>query len=399
MRIDDAVRWLIDGSHEAPSTAALIHGFASRLCAAGLDLVYVNTQTRPLSPQVAALMFRWARTDPTSPPLAHLVSLDRAVFEGGTVDVIARDHHWFDGDAYRQSPFRRVIDGGEPRVRCRLVPGQTEYEFPILADLHARAATDYVCFPIQLRAMRPSAFSLATRRPGGFTDDDLAALDAARHAFELAMAPLAHVYTTRALMGAYLGAKTGERVLSGHVVRGDVEEIEAAIWFSDLRGFTPMSAGVEPRALIGWLNEYFDAIGRAIARHDGEILKFIGDAVLAVWPGTERCPAALAAARDADRALDEVNAARAARGLAPLDHGIGLHVGAVQYGNIGAEGRLDFTVIGPSVNMASRLGGACARLGRRLVASAEFAARAPGLDPIGKVELKGIAGAVDVFGA
>ena len=209
----------------------------------------------------------------------------------------------------------------------------------------------------------------------------------------------------RSLLAAYLGPKTADQVLAGKVERGDVTEIDAAIWFSDLRGFTPMSAGIASSELISWLNDYFAAVGRAIVAHDGEILKFIGDAILAVWPVSEArpreatCCAALAAAKAANLELDALNARRQASGLPAMQHGIGLHVGSAQYGNIGAEGRLDFTVIGQAVNTASRLESVCAKLSRRLVASAEFAEHAgAGLLPLGATELKGVNGPQEVFG-
>jgi len=219
------------------------------------------------------------------------------------------------------------------------------------------------------------------------------------------LSPRFVAHSMRTLLGAYLGPKTADRVLAGTVQRGDVAEIEAAIWFSDLRGFTPMSAGIASSELIAWLNDYFAAVGRAIVGHDGEILKFIGDAVLAVWPVSSSrsreatCRAALQAANAANLELESLNAARALSGLPAMRHGIGLHLGRAQYGNIGAEGRLDFTVIGAAVNTASRLEGACARLSRRVVTSAAFAACAPGdLVPLGAVELKGLSAPQELFG-
>src|SRR5262249_34017334 len=151
----------------------------------------------------------------------------------------------------------------------------TEFAYPILRDLQPQGVADYVAFPFRLRGARPTAISFASART--LTDDELAGLARVVPAMQLAMSPFAADYAMRALLGAYLGAKTADRVLSGRVVRGDVESLDAAIWFSDLRGFTPLSAGVAPGELVGWLNEYFESVARAIARHDGEILKFIGD--------------------------------------------------------------------------------------------------------------------------
>jgi adenylate cyclase len=178
--------------------------------------------------------------------------------------------------------------------------------------------------------------------------------------------------------------------------------LNAAIWFSDLRGFTTISAALEPTELIAWLNSYFEAVCRPIGAHGGEILKFIGDAVLAVFPvhgdPVAACKAARAAAKEAHAALDRLNARRAAAGLPAMEHGIALHVGEVQYGNIGAQSRLDFTVIGSAVNLTSRLEGLCGKLHLRTVASAQFAAHVGDLVPLGSFELKGLAEPQGAFG-
>jgi adenylate cyclase len=188
-------------------------------------------------------------------------------------------------------------------------------------------------------------------------------------------------------------------VLAGRVCRGDIVLMEAAIWFSDLRGFTQASTTIEPTELVAWLNEYFGAVAQPVEENGGEILKFIGDAMLAVFPVTQErsragcCEAALRAAVSGNAALDALNARRVARGHPELQHGIGLHVGNVEYGNIGADRRLDFTVIGQAVNLASRIESLCGKLGRRTLASAELAALAGGgLTPVGAFELKGLPG-------
>jgi adenylate cyclase len=402
----DCVRWLVVDSQRAGTIGEIVQGFVSRLDQAGLDLIRLNLQVRPLSPQVSATLVAWTPTErsPSLSTLARVVDTTQEAFDGGIVKTTALGHGAFQSEAFRVSPFFPIIVGGESELRRRLTPEQTAFEFPILRDLHELGATDYLARPIRFHETALSAISIATRRAGGFSEAHSELFVSALPALSLALSPRIVSYTMHALLGAYLGPKTAERVLSGRVQRGDVEEIDAVIWFSDLRGFTPMTAGASPRELVASLNDYFTAVARGISKHHGEILKFIGDAILAVWPvaGTESveatCKAALAAARDANAELDELNQARQLRGLEPLQHGIGLHVGPVQYGNIGAEERLDFTVIGSAVNTASRLEGVCAKLGVRLIASAEFAAFAPdGLTPAGNVELKGLEGARTVF--
>ncbi|HWZ88605.1 MAG TPA: adenylate/guanylate cyclase domain-containing protein [Polyangiaceae bacterium] len=405
--MSECVRWLILEAPRAATIAEVLHGFVCRLNEAGFDCLRLNLQVRPLSPQVAAAVFAWTPSErgPKLSTLARVVDSTREQFDGGLVTVTSLGHGAFQSEAFRVSPFFPIIIGGTGEVRRPLTPDQTTFEFPILGDLHELGATDYLARPISFHETALGAISVATRRPGGFSEAQLELFRSALPALSLSLSPRVVSYAMHALLGAYLGPKTAERVLAGQVQRGDVEEIDAVVWFSDLRGFTPMTAGASPRDLIAWLNEYFAAVARGIGKHDGEILKFIGDAILAVWPVAgarspeATCRAALAAARDANAELDSLNQARSLRGLPLLQHGIGLHIGPVQYGNIGAEQRLDFTVIGSAVNMASRLEGATGKLGARVIASAEFAAEAKGaLTRIGEVELKGVPGTQAVFG-
>ena len=402
------VRLLVFETPATATTVELLHSFARRLCEAGFELIRMNLQVRPLSPQEAAVLYVWrpvARSMELSPLINRVGEEERHLLDGAHMQITALAHGAFQTASYRASPGFLLTSGAETEVRRRIAPNQSELEFPILKDLAEQGATDYVAFPLQFYGSAASAISFATSKPGGFADAEVALLREARRPLLLALSPHFQAHTTRTLLGAYLGPKTAELVLSGKVERGDVTEIDAAIWFSDLRGFTPMSAGTSPPKLIAWLNDYFAAIGRAIVAHDGEILKFIGDAILAVWPVTESsprqatCRAALAAAKEANAELDALNARRVASGLPALKHGIGLHVGSAQYGNIGAEGRLDFTVIGQAVNTASRLESVCAKLSRRVVASAEFAECVDaGLVTLGTTELKGVSGPRQVFG-
>jgi adenylate cyclase len=405
--MSECVRWLVFEAHRAASIGEVLHGFVCRLNEAGLDLLRLNLQIRPLSPQVAAAIFAWTPSErgPKLSSLARVVDSTRQQFDGGLVTVTSLGHGAFQSDAFRVSPFFPIIMQDAAEVRRSLAPEQTAFDFPILGDLHELGGTDYLARPISFHDTALGAVSVATRRPGGFSEAQLELFRSTLPALSLALSPRVVSYAMHALLGAYLGPKTAERVLAGHVQRGDVEEIDAVVWFSDLRGFTPMTAGASPRDLIAWLNEYFAAVARGIGKHDGEILKFIGDAILAVWPVSSSnspeatCRAALAAARDANAELDLLNQGRSTRGLPQLQHGIGLHIGPVQYGNIGAEQRLDFTVIGSAVNMASRLESATGKLGLRVIASAEFAAEAAGaLTRVGEVELKGLPGTQTVFG-
>ena len=200
------------------------------------------------------------------------------------------------------------------------------------------------------------------------------------------------------LLNTYVGRNSGDRILSGRIMRGDIETLRAVIWFSDLRGFTSISARLAPRAIIDVLNELFECQVPAIEKHGGEVLKFIGDGLLAIFPFDDdvdkRAADAIAAASDAFAALDARNAAS----TDPIRFGLALHVGEVAYGNIGGASRLDFTAIGPAVNVASRLEGLTGKLDRRVVVSSELAAhvRVP-LEDLGTFELKGVPDPQRVF--
>ena len=211
--------------------------------------------------------------------------------------------------------------------------------------------------------------------------------------------------TATNLLDAYVGRNAGSRIFAGNIRRGDVERLQAIVWFSDLRGFTAMSGEVSAEKLVATLNDVFDCQVPAIQQNGGEVLKFIGDGLLAIFPmgsegvsPEERCEAALRAVAQAFVALAELNAKRGELTEAPLSIGLALHAGEVAYGNIGGGGRLDFTCIGPVVNVASRMEGLTSKLGRRFVVSAEVAklSRRP-LVSLGKHELKGVALAEEVF--
>jgi adenylate cyclase len=245
--------------------------------------------------------------------------------------------------------------------------------------VQALGATAYLALPIKFSSGAMSGLSFVTDGPDGFSPSQIQLLQDLLPAFSVCFEIFSATHVRRSLLRAYLGAEPGELVQAGHVRPGDVRAIEAAILFTDIRGFTDLSARMDSRALIDTLNAYFGAITPPLEEFGGEILKFIGDALLVVFPvrtdrtATEACSSALRASIAADERLGRWNAKREAEGLTPLDHGFGLHMGTAEYGNIGSSQRLDFTVIGRDVNIASRVEGMCGRLGRRLIVSMDFA--------------------------
>ena len=246
--------------------------------------------------------------------------------------------------------------------------------------------------------------SFSTNRKGGFTEEDVADL---RRLVDM-MGAVAEIFIYRniakTVTDTYLGNIVGEQILGGLIKRGDGREINAVLWFSDLRDFTGLNERMAAGDLLELLNNYLQLVGDALKANGGEILKFIGDGVMAYFPAEDALflpmvtSSAIAAARQLIDDIEAANEARATGGLDPVRFGIGLHVGPVTFGNIGTEDRLDFTVIGPAVNRAARLEGLTKQLGVPVLASAEFnAACGVALKSLGKHGLRGVPEPVEVF--
>ncbi|MGF9764102.1 adenylate/guanylate cyclase domain-containing protein [Microvirga sp. 0TCS3.31] len=275
--------------------------------------------------------------------------------------------------SYLNSPTRIVDETTRPFRRRIEAPCP---DLPLLEELRLAGGTDYVMYPLPfLDRTRTAVISFATRHPQGF---DPASLDRLERATKL-LSPYLERHVLRRiavdLLDTYVGPRTGQRIIEGPVDRGAVEMIEAAIWFADLRGFTLLSEQAPIPTVLTHLNAWFGLIGEVVEAHGGEVLKFIGDAVLAIFPTSiERdrraaCRKALDAAQEFCQRTEADNVLRRASGSPPLEHGLALHVGEVAYGNVGASHRLDFTVIGPAVNRASRLLDLAKRLDRPVIVS------------------------------
>lgn len=289
-------------------------------------------------------------------------------------------------DDYLRSPVYVAERTNRP-WRWRV--GEPLPDMPLIQDLHAQGVTDYCLFPLPIQdTSRTSTMSFSTKRPGGFGDlgGDAEGLGALRRA-AWAMTPFLervalHVIALD-LLDSYLGKVAGARVFAGQIERGAVEPIEAAIMIADLRGFTALSDRLGQGPMVALLNRYFDVLGSAIDAQGGQILKFMGDGLLAVFPTFAQdraviCGEALQAALAARANLAALNAELALEDDAiKLDFGIGLHFGTVAFGNIGTKTRLDFTVIGPAVNHTSRIQDLTKELQAPILASGDFAAASP----------------------
>lgn len=387
--------WLLKEGRRAPAVAALTGELADRLTAEGLPLWRLFFSLPVLHPLVRVLTVVW-RDDRSE------------------VEAVRRAHGTELEPGYLNSPIAAIVDHGADALRFRLEKIEPPYPHPVLDDLQAEGCTDYVAMALRFGGDRSGVVSLSTRRPGGFSTDDLALIDGVRPALVAALETMILKKLATTVLETYVGRRTGERVLSGEIRRGSLEITPAVLWYCDLRGFTPLSDRLPPAELIALLNGYFEIMGGAVEDHGGEILKFIGDALLAVFPLADgrddapderdaaalaACTAALAAARRAVRDIDARNAERLAWGEPALHCGIALHLGEALYGNIGAPTRLDFTVIGPAVNLTNRIEGLCKRLDRTVLASGDFARALPvEWEPLGAHDVKGLVRPVEVFG-
>jgi adenylate cyclase len=367
--------WLIQAGLAGTSETAIVFGFCERCVAAGLPLDRTQVFIDTLHPVHEGRLFRWGH-DPTESPLLEYgrTSLD-AVAAGG-----ANPHDVRAAESWRGSPFYRMLQTGDSLLRRRL-SAATMDEFALLPDLLAAGMTDYVAIITRFAAegtigeMDGVYTSWATRAAHGFNDGHIAALVRIAPYFALAIKSVALARMTATLMETYLGRDAGQRVLGGRIMRGIAEQIDAVVWFSDLRGFTRIT-DTAPEQVIPLLNDYSDAIVSAIHEHGGDVLKLIGDGTLAIFTAEDRmhaCGAALSAAIAARRGVTELKKRRAADGKPVTDMYLGLHVGEVFYGNVGSRERLDFTVIGPAVNEASRITAMCRSLDQPVLISASFA--------------------------
>jgi adenylate cyclase len=350
------VEWLIDGARSAPQPVQVLAQLSERLVACGIPLWRVAVFVRTLHPQVMGRRFIWR--------------------PGTEVEVSEAPFELLESADFLENPIAQVYATGRA-LRRKLADPDCAADFPVFEELRAEGITDYLASPLLFSDGAIHAVTCTTRQPGGFTDAQIAGLEAI-------ITPLARVAEIRALrrMGStlldtYVGHDAGERILAGHIRRGDIEEIHAAIWLSDMRGFTALADSLPPRELIGLLNRYFDCQVPVILDHGAEVLKFMGDGLLAIFTiagdEAEVCKRTLAAARQA-----QTNVAALGRSAMPgLRFGLALHIGDVLYGNIGSGNRLDFTCIGPAVNCAARIEKLTSQLGREILASDEFARHCP----------------------
>ena len=382
--------WLLEQAWKAPSAAELMLEFCKYLNLNGYPLSRMTIIIPTLHPQIFANVLVWREDDPE-------------------IKVILEPHDILTQPKFSDSPFAPIIKGAGG-VRRRLEGDSPKLDYPVCKDLHEEGATDYAAMPFTFSDGQINVMSMTCFAKGGFSTSNLGQI------FE--MLPMlgrlfevhAQKRTSVALLDTYLGPRTGQRVLEGQIKHGDGEHIHAVLWFCDFRDSTSLSESMEQEAYLLHLNKFFDCMAGGIIENGGEVLRFIGDAILAIFPiagetakSWENATGALEACRNAIKAteliserIDAVN--KENDGLPALNYGIGLHLGDVTYGNIGIPKRLDFTVIGSAANKAARIESMTKELRETVLISSSFADMYPGkLQSAGKHELRGLEGEHELF--
>ena len=349
--------WLLDDAAKQTDLLDLFQEFVWQLVAAGFPLDRASLHVGTLHPELYGYAWNWNLDD-------------------GYCDEVKVDEAVLATDAYRKNPLFRVIEHGE-LFRGKTQTGDKQQQSPLLAELAQQGITEYAAVPLTAGGAYHNAATVATRHPGGFSEQQFTTI--LRLLRILALHVERHIASriSENVLNAYLGEAAGSQVLRGSIKRGSGAPIAAIIWVSDMRGFTNLAGRMGDRDLLAVLNVYFDRLAGAVLEQGGEVLKFIGDGLLAVFPfsafETEQA-AALAALQAAQLALENIEKLNEDEGQLseidgwwPLRSGISLHRGDVFFGNLGTAKRLDFTVIGSAVNAASRVEGLCKELNRPIL--------------------------------
>lgn len=390
---NELTTWLIRCGLEARDEAEMLGLFCERLVDAGMPLLRVAIGAKLLHPLLDARGCRWRRG------------------EGCVKEDYAREEVSEDNEEWLSSPFYHLLHRvNADHFRRRLDASHRRGELPLLDRFMDEGGTDYLALAIdrrsRLRASNVGGMlcSFQVDRPGGFADDEIDLLRRLALPLALARQATTAAETAVTLVTTYLGADAGRRVLDGAIARGTAECVRALLWYSDLEGFTRIADTAPADELMALLNDHAETVVGSVHAHGGQVLKFIGDGVLAMFPladGSAPCARALDAAVAAAAATLRLNERRLAAGLLASDIHIALHLGDVLYGNIGSPDRLDFTVIGPAVNEVARIEALGRTLGQQVIVSSAFARDAGAarqrLVSLGRYALKGVRRPEELF--
>jgi adenylate cyclase len=401
---DRFVAWLTGDGAATRSVPELLDAWCRFLDGNGFEVYRCNLATEAVHPLIANTRHVWFPqvTDPG--PINPAVVIERRQFKigGAMVDEVLFNTGSQRSPQYLASPFARVEIVGE--LYEPIHPVGTQQLFPLFDDLARAGCSAYYARRLTSFAGLLQKLGLSTRLPGGFDPERLGNLRWCVDLFTLHLNTLMENVAKETLARCYLGVDPGRRVCDGLITRGSIVSDAAAVWFSDLRGFTVLGEEIDQGELVAALNDYFDAVVPPIYEEGGEVLKFIGDAILAVFPyrsfdnAAAACRAALSAARVATATLETINVRRSDARQPLLRHGVGIASGAYSYGNIGAEQRLDFTAIGATVNLASRVESLTRELDRTILCTGDVAELVgENAENMGCFALKGITGPVSLF--
>jgi len=386
--------WTVRRGLAGDDETSLLAGFCTRCVDAGLELARGTAIIDTPHPVYEGRVFSWARDRP----------LDAKVSEYEPITTGSNEESW------RRSPFYHLLQSGKDEFRQRLGADDTLH-FAILDELRSDGHTDYLAlvqrFDKQAAIGEMDCFMSrwTTTEREGFADADLAALRRLVPVLGLAIKSTSLARVSQTLVEAYLGRDPGRRVLEGKVSRGAAERINAVIWFSDMQGYTKLSESLDSDQLIPFLNDYAEIVITSVHAAGGDVLKLMADGVLAIFTEDDpaaACAKALEAESQMRKKHAEVNIRRIASGQPVSSIYLGLHIGDVFYGNIGSTERLDFTVVGPAVNEASRIASMCRSADRDVLLSAEFRASLPEAEQgklvsVGRYALRGVSRVQDLF--
>ena len=372
------VDWIIREAWQHQSPEQLIAAIGRKLVDDGVALLRLNVMIWSLHPQIAGRNYTWLR-------------------DTDEVRTVTPSYDLLDNPAYVNSPLRHVTNG-LGGVRQRLTVDDPEFEFPIMDELKEQGATDYVAMPLFFSNGQTNVMSLASDHADGFTTANLGLI------FEISpvISRYFEVFTlkenSKALLETYLGKRTGERVLGGEIRRRDGDEIEAAILFCDLRDSTALEETLDRDDYIELLNQFFEVTTNIVNDHGGEVLKFIGDAILAIFPTGGKQELACRNAQSAAMAIaDAFQSESGVKTYGPIDCAMGIAFGGVTYGNVGSKERLDFTVIGSAANIAARLGDVGKSGNHTIVATGDILADHASAISLGDVKLRNVSEPIPAF--
>ncbi|WP_205769525.1 adenylate/guanylate cyclase domain-containing protein [Microvirga sp. KLBC 81] len=393
-RVASLTRWVMEAGLNGMTEPEILHGFCDRLVEAGLPVNRVNMIIDTLHPVYEGRAFRWRKNRAEIEP----------VVEYGRTNEGEAAENW------RRSTYYHLFHTGDDMLRRRIGP-EHPVDFVVLDELREEGQTDYLALAHRFAAegsigeMDCVYSSWTTDVDSGFSDDHVSLLRDLALPLALAMKCASLARITETLVTTYLGRDAGRRVLSGRIARGVADRIQAVLWFSDLHGFTRVTETTGPEQIIPFLNDYAEAIVSSIHDAGGDVLKLIGDGILAIFAAedpAQACRCALEAEKRMRARIRSLNENRASCNLPVTNAYLALHIGEVFYGNIGSQDRLDFTVVGPAVNEVSRIAALCRSVERDVLASSAFFSAASeddraALVSVGRYALRGVERPQELF--